>query len=54
MMGRLSSGHERLFYSFNLVDHTPENLLLRSIDLCLHLSDSHHYLADFYSRASFD
>ncbi len=24
MMGRLSSGQERLFYSFNLVDHTQK------------------------------
>ena len=23
MMGQLSSGQERLFYSFNLEDHTP-------------------------------
>ena len=49
MMGQLSSGQERLFYSFNLEDHIPANHLLRSIDQCLDLSDLRHYLADFYS-----
>ena len=49
MMGQLSSGQERLFYSFNLEDHIPANHLLRSIDRCLDLSDLRHHLADFYS-----
>lgn len=49
MMGQLSSGQERLFYSFNLEDHIPANHLLRSIDRCLDLGDLRHYLADFYS-----
>lgn len=49
MMGQLSSGQERLFYSFNLEDHIPGNQLLRSIDQCLDLSDLRHHLADFYS-----
>ncbi|AZE56390.1 Mobile element protein [Pseudomonas synxantha] len=49
MMGQLSSGQERLFYSFNLEDHIPANHLLRSIDRCLDLSDLRHYLSDFYS-----
>jgi len=49
MMGQLSSGQERLFYSFNLEDHIPTNHLLRSIDQCLDLSGLRHYLADFYS-----
>lgn len=49
MMGQLSSGQERLFYSFNLEDHIPATHLLRSIDQCLDLSDLRHYLADFYS-----
>ena len=35
MMGQLSSGQERLFYSFNIEDHIPANHLLRSIDRCL-------------------
>ncbi|VVP53704.1 hypothetical protein PS850_05583 [Pseudomonas fluorescens] len=49
MMGQLSSGQERLFYSFNIEDHNPANHLLRNIDRCLDLSDLRHYLADFYS-----
>jgi len=49
MMGQLSSGQERLFYSFKLEDHIPANHLLRSIDQCLDLSDLRHYFADFYS-----
>lgn len=49
MKGQLSSGQERLFYSFNLEDHIPTNHLLHSIDQCLDLSDLRHYLADFYS-----
>ena len=49
MMGQLSSGQDRLFYSFNLEDHIPSNHLLRSVDRCLDLSDLRHYLADFYS-----
>ena len=48
-MGQLSSGQERLFYSFNIEDHIPANHLLRSIDRYLDLSDLRHYLADFYS-----
>ena len=48
-MGQLSSGQERLFYSFNIEDHIPANHLLRSIDRCLDLSDLRHYLAGFYS-----
>jgi transposase len=49
MMEQLSSGQERLFYSFNLEDHIPANHLLRSIDRCLDLSDLRRYLADFYN-----
>jgi len=47
MMGQLSSGQGRLFYSFNIEDHIPANHLLRSIDRCLDLSDLRHYLANF-------
>lgn len=50
MMGQLSSGQERLFYSFNLEDHIPANHLLRSIDRCLDLSDLRHFLAIFTAR----
>jgi hypothetical protein len=49
MMGQLSSGQDRLCYSFNLQDHIPANHLLRSIDQRLDLSDLRHYLADFFS-----
>jgi transposase len=49
MMGQLSSGQDRLFYSFNLEDHIPTNYLRRSIDRCLDLSDLRQCLADFYS-----
>lgn len=49
MMGQLSSGQERLFYSFNLEDHVPRSHLLRGIDRCLDLSDLRQYLKDFYS-----
>lgn len=49
MMEQLSSGQNRLFYSFNLEDHIHTNHLLRSIDRCLDPSDLRHHLADFYS-----
>jgi len=49
IMGQLSSGQERLFYSFNLEDHIPANHLLPSIDQCLDLGDMRHYFAAFYS-----
>lgn len=49
MMGLLTSGQQRLFYSFNLEDHVPPQHLLRSIDQCLDLSGLRAYLADFYS-----
>ena len=49
MMGQLSSGQDRLFYSFNLEDHIPANHLLRSIDRCLDLGGQRHYLTEFYS-----
>ena len=31
MMGRLDSGQDKLFYSFNLDDHVPQDHLLRGI-----------------------
>ncbi|ASL29117.1 transposase [Azotobacter chroococcum] len=49
MMGRLSSGQERLFYAFNLEEYVPGHHLLRRIDRCLDLSDLRQYLKDFYS-----
>jgi len=38
MMGRLDSGQDKLFYSFNL-DHVPQSHLLRGIDRFLDLRD---------------
>lgn len=49
-MGHQPVGQERLFYSFNLEDHIPQNHLLRSIDRCLDLSELHQQLADYYSH----
>lgn len=49
MMGRLSSGQERLFYALNLEEYVPGHHLLRRIDRGLDLSDLRQYLKDFYS-----
>ncbi len=35
MMGQQIGGQQRLFYSFNLEDHVPQDHLLRGIDACL-------------------
>jgi transposase len=50
MMGQQKSGQERLFYSFNLEDHVPQNHLLRGIDACLDLSGLRQHLAEHYSH----
>jgi transposase len=50
MMGQQAGGQERLFYSFNLEDHVPQNHLLRGIDRCLDLSELRRHLADHYSH----
>ena len=50
MMGCQSGGQNRLFYSFNLEDHVPQNHLLRGIDHFLDLSDLRKHLAEFYSH----
>lgn len=50
MMALLSSGQERLFYSFNIEDHTPANHVLHSIDRCLNVKDLRHYLVEFIAR----
>ena len=50
MMGRQTSGQERLFYSFNLEDHVPADHLLRGIDQCLDLSELHQHLTEYYSH----
>ena len=49
MVGQLSSGKERLCYSFNIEDRIPADHFLRNIDRCLDLSDLRHYQGDFYS-----
>src|SRR6476660_7367192 len=38
MMGQQASNQQRLFYSFNLEEHVPADLLLRGIDRFLDLS----------------
>ncbi len=50
MMGYRKSDQNRLFYSFNLDDHVPQNHHLRGIDQCLDLSDLRNQLADHYSH----
>jgi hypothetical protein len=50
MMGQQKSGQERLFYSFNLEDHVPQNHLLRGIDACLDLNGLREHLAEHYSH----
>ena len=49
MTGQLSSGKERLFYSFSIKDHIPANHLLRDIHRCVTMSGLLDYLADFFS-----
>ncbi|MGF6543341.1 transposase [Paraburkholderia youngii] len=49
MMGRLDSGQNKLFYSFNLDNHVPQSHLLRGIDRFLDLRDLRQHLAPFYS-----
>src|SRR5246500_4939690 len=49
MMGRLDSGQDKLFYSFNLDNHVPQSHLLRGIDRFLDLRDLRQHLAPFYS-----
>ncbi len=50
MIGFQADHQERLFYSFNLGDHVPQNYLLRGIDRHLDLSDLRQHLGDFYSH----
>ena len=45
MMGQKAEAQERLFYSFNLESHVPEDHLLRGIDHFLDLSELHQHLA---------
>lgn len=48
-MGQQKGGRERLFYSFNLEEHVPQDHLLRSIDRCLDLRELRRHLAEYYS-----
>ena len=50
MMGSQTGSQDRLFYSFNLEDHIPQNHLLRNVDRCLDLSELRQHLADYYSH----
>jgi len=50
MMGQRGGGQDRLFYSFNLDDHVPQDHLLRGIDQFLDLSELRRHLAPFYSH----
>ncbi len=50
MMGQQKGGQERLFYSFNLEDHVPQDHLLRGINACLDLSGLRQHLAEHYSH----
>ncbi len=49
-MGQQTGGQERLFYSFNLEDHVPQDHLLRGIDSCLDLNGLRQHLAEHYSH----
>ncbi len=50
MMGCQDHSQDKLFYSFNLEDHVPQNHLLRGIDRYLDLSSLRQHLSDFYSH----
>jgi transposase len=50
MMGFQTNNQDRLFYSFNLEDHVPQNHLLRGIDQYLDLGDLRQHLSEFYSH----
>ena len=50
MMGQQGNGQDRLFYSFNLDDHVPQNHLLRGMHQFLDLSELRGHLAPFYSH----
>lgn len=50
MMGEQTSSQERLFYSFSLESHVPQDHLLRGIDRFLDLSDLRQHLVDYYSH----
>jgi transposase len=50
MMGQRPEVQDKLFYSFSLDDHVPQNHLLRGIDQVLDLGELRTQLAPFYSH----
>jgi len=50
MMGQQGGGQDRLFYSFNLDNHVPQDHLLRGINQFLDLRDLRQHLAEHYSN----
>ena len=50
MMGQQGAGQDRLFYSFDLDDHVPQEHLLRGVNRFLDLSELRLHLAPFYSH----
>lgn len=50
MIGFQTDNQKRLFYSFDLEDHVPQNHLLRGINQHLDLSELRQHLAEYYSH----
>jgi transposase len=50
MIGFQTDKQKRLFYSFDLEDHVPQNHLLRGINHYLDLTDIRQHLAEYYSH----
>jgi len=50
MMGPKQQAQPALFSEFSLVEHVPQDHLLRSIDRCADLSSIRAHLSDFYSH----
>jgi transposase len=50
MIGLQADNQKRLFYSFDLEDHVPQNHLLRSINRHLDLTNLRQHLAEYYSH----
>jgi transposase len=50
MIGFQTDNQKRLFYSFDLEDHVPQNHLLRGINQHLDLTNLRQHLAEYYSH----
>ena len=50
MIGLQTDHQKRLFYSFDLEDHVPQNHLLRGINQHLDLNNLRNHLAEYYSH----